>query len=416
MEYYIHWLDITSLTRFDTALCNAVLRPVFLELCEQYINNSEIYTISDYYKYIYLRKIKITNLIIFNNRQLQLFYFNLVEDNHITYLSISDCCIDNKLINLMLTKLSKLKVLKIGIFKFTNSVFDRDNDSKYELSNIYSRLFLVDEFTYYVNLQYMEDFNYHIFKVKNITFDVLDIIPLKCPHDEYLLDDCNIIDSQNLQNSQNLIPLKYAVGTNGLVINIMNNIVGDIGTSANIPLEELHIHNTNNLTYSNIIPLLKSTKLKKLSLHFCTDGANILEILQYDIPFIEIVNKRLIFDNIIDVIIALSQNIKILKIYINNDEKKINISLTTDEQTPKVVSITLWTNGWYIPSFEKLLSYCINIDELVVNTPYVFEIIKRCNAVEFLKINLKTIRINYLDWPLYFDKYISKDDIQYLLS
>jgi hypothetical protein len=444
----MYYLDIKSLTRLDTAMCNGQLRPYFLELCKEYIVASEIYTISEYYKYIYLRGIKVTNLIIFNNRQLQLFYRNILietlRDMHITYLSISDCCIDNNLINLVLTRLSKLKVLKIGIFKFTNCLFDEENNEKYELTNIYSNLCLLDNFTYCVNLEHMTDFNDHIFRVKNNTFDFLNIIPLGCPHDVYLLDDCKMIDS--LPNVADLIPLRYAIGGNGSVINIMNNVVGDIGKigdssnigkigdSSNIgkigdssigdilPLEELHIHNTHNLTYANIIPLLKRTRLKKLSLHFCAEDAsveNILEIFQYNIPFIEIVNKRLSFDNAIDAIIALGKNIKILKIYINNDSK-INITISTDDKkvisnTTWLISITTW-NTIQILSFKKLLLYCINIEELVVNTSLVFHIIKKCDMAELLKINLKKIRMNYLNWPLYFDEYITKDDINYLLS
>lgn len=416
MEYYIHYLDIQSLTRFDTGMCNGQLRPYFLELCKKYIVASEIYTISEYYKYIYLRGIKVANLIIFNNRQLQLFYRHILikalKNIHITYLSISDCCIDNNLINLVLTRLSKLKVLKIGIFKFTNCLFDQKNDLKYELTNIYSNLCLLDDFTYCVNLEHMEDFNTHIFNVKNNTFDFFNIISLNCPHDEYLLDDCQIIDS--LPNIADLIPLRYAIGGNGSVTNIMNNVFGDIGGIGKIlPLEELHIHNTHNLTYANIIPLLRRTRLKKLSLHFCAvDAISILEIFQYNIPFIEIVNKRLSFDNTIDAIIALGKNIRILKIYVNN-EKKINIAITTDDG--QIISITTW-EAIQIMSFRRLLLYCINIEELIVNTELVFDIIKKCNIVELLKIHLKKIRINYLNWPLYFDEYINKDDISYLLS
>lgn len=420
MEYYMYYLDIKSLTRLDTAMCNGQLRPYFLELCKKYIVASEIYTISEYYKYVYLRGIKIINLIIFNNRQLQLFYRHILiealKNIHISYLSISDCCIDNNLINLVLTRLPKLKVLKIGIFKFTNCLFDQENNEKYELTNIYSNLCLLDNFTYCVNLEHMADFNDHIFRVKNSTFDFLNIIPLRCPHDEYLLDDCQIIDS--LPNVADLIPLRYAIGGTGSVTNIMNNVIGDIGSigvSGDIlPLEELHIHNTHNLTYANIIPLLKRTKLKKLSLHFCAEDAsveNILEIFQYNIPFIEIVNKRLSFENAINAIIALGKNIKILKIYINNDSK-INITITTDDK--KVISNTTWL--WDTLSFKKLLLYCITIEELVVNTSLVFHIIKRCDMSELLKINLKKIRMNYLNWPLYFDEYITKDDINYLLS
>lgn len=435
MEYYMYYLDIKSLTRFDTAICNGQLRPHFLELCKEYIVASEIYTISEYYKYIYLRGIKVTNLIIFNNRQLKLFYYRHImmetlRDMHISYLSISDCCIDNNLINLVLNRLSKLKVLKIGIFKFTNCLFDQENNEKYELTNIYSNLCLLDNFTYCVNLEHMTDFNDHIFRVKNSTFDFLNIIPLRCPHDVYLLDDCKMIDS--LPNVADLIPIRYAIGGNGSVINIMNNVVGNIGDISGIgvssgvgdilPLEELHIHNTHNLTYANIIPLLKRTRLKKLSLHFCAEDAsieNILEIFQYNIPFIEIVNKRLSFDNAIDAIIALKKNIKILKIYINNDSK-INITISTDDKkvisnTTWLISITTW-NTIQILSFKKLLLYCTNIEELVVNTSLVFHIIKKCDMAELLKINLKKIRMNYLNWPLYFDEYITKDDINYLLS
>lgn len=418
MEYYIYYLDIKSLTRFDTAICNGQLRPYFLELCKKYIVTSEIYTISEYYKYIYLRGIKVANLIIFNNRQLQLFYrhimMEILKDKHITYLSISDCCIDNNLINLVLTRLSKLKVLKIGIFKFTNCLFDQENELKYELTNIYSNLCLLDEFTYCVNLEHMADFNTHIFNVVNSTFDFSNIIPLNCPHDEYLLEDCKMID--RLPNIADLIPLRYVIGGNGSITNIMNNVIGDIGNfddfSNILPLEELHIHNTHNLTYANIIPLLKKTRLKKLSLHFCAGDASVENIFQYNIPFIEIVNKRLNFDNAVDAIIALGKNIKILKIYINND-KKINITVTTDDK--QVISITTW-DTIQILSFRKLLLYCITIEELVVNTSLVFNIIKKCNMVELLKINLKKIRMNYLNWPLYFDEYFTKDDINYLLS
>ena len=159
-----------------------------------------------------------------------------------------------------------------------------------------------------------------------------------------------------------------------------------------------------------------------MSLHFCAEDAsveNILEIFQYNIPFIEIVNKRLSFDNAIDAIIALGKNIKILKIYINNDSK-INITISTDDKkvisnTTWLISITTW-NTIQILSFKKLLLYCINIEELVVNTSLVFHIIKKCDMAELLKINLKKIRMNYLNWPLYFDEYITKDDINYLLS
>jgi hypothetical protein len=428
----MYYLDIQSLTRFDTAMCNNQLRPYFLELCKKYIVASEIYTILEYHKYIYLRGIKVTNLIIFNNRQLKLFYLNVIEDIYITYLSISDCCIDNNIINLILTRLPKLKVLKIGIFKFTNCLFDQENDLKYELTNIYSNLCLLDNYTYCVNLEHMTDFNDHIFRVKNNTFDFLNIIPLECPHDEYLLDSCKIIDLL-----PDLIPLRYAIGGNGSVINIMNNVVGDIsgcvsgdisgcvsgsGSADILSLEELHIHNTHNLTYANIIPLLKRTRLKKLSLHFCAKDAsveNILDIFQYNIPFIEIVNKRLSFDDAIDAIIALGKNIKILKIYINNDNK-INITISTDDKkvisnTTWLISITTW-NTIQILSFKKLLLYCVNIEELIVNTSLVFHIIKKCNMSELLKINLKKIKINYLNWPLYFDEYINRDDINYLLS
>jgi hypothetical protein len=314
--------------------------------------------------------------------------------------------------------LSKLKVLKIGIFKFTNCLFDQKNDKKYELANIYSNLYLLDDFTYCVDLTHMEDFNTHIFNVKNNTFDLSNIISLDCPHDEYLLDDCQIIDfSLNTAlNASDVIPLRYAIGGYGSVTNIMNNVAGDIGDIDDIlPLEELHIHNTHNLSYVNIIPLLKNTRLKKLSLHFCARDAgveNILEIFQYNIPFIEIVNKKLSFDNSIDAIIALQKNIRILKIY-TNSEKKINIAITTDDG--QCISITTWETIQII-SFRRLLLYCINIEELIVNTESVFDIIKKCNIVELLKIHLKKIRINYLNWPLYFDEYINKDDISYLLS
>jgi hypothetical protein len=413
MQYYIHYLDIVSLTRFDTSLCNKKLRSFLVEECKKYIN-FEIYTTSEYYQYVYLRQIKNKNIIIFNNRQLKLFYDNLIVNANananancfIAYLSISDCCIDNNLINYILNNFSKLRVLNIGTSKFTNPMLDEKNIVKYELINIYSTLFLDDKFVYkYCHenmfLYEMSDYIY-IFNNTHFLPIYLDTIdnnsfPLKCDHGVYLIDSIQLIED-SIKSTEDLIePIKYMIPYENPIKNIMNNICGNLEISIfddsvcnTINLEELYICGTNNLKYKNIIPILRvSNKLKLLKLHIATTE-DILEILQYDISIIELINEKLKFQTVIDAIHILDK--KIVKLEINIKEiktgVKINFGFTTNDY--KTIFITFWAPRLCKIDLCKILRYCYNIDELKVNTVYIFMITRREN-IHFS--NLKKIKI-----------------------
>jgi hypothetical protein len=398
MQYYIHYLDIVSLTQFDTSLCNKKLRPYFIHDCKKYIN-FEIYTTSEYYWYIYLRQIKNKNIMIFNNRQLKLFYDACIKShihdhmhNFITYLSISDCCIDNNLINYILINFSELRVLNIGISKFTNPILDSKNVVKYELTNIYSTLFLDDKFVYKYCGSELSELSDYINTFNNTHFSPIylddiasiDAFQLECNHGEYLIEDIKVIEETDA-----LEPIKFIIPYENPITNIMNNICGDFVCDL-LNLKKLCICGTNNLKYRNIIPILRISKLKQLKIHIATTE-DILEILQYDIPIIELINEKLKFQTIIDAIIALNK--KMVKLEINIKESKtrvkINFGFTTDDG--QNIFITFWnTRPNNIVNICDILRYCCDIDELKVSTVYIFTIIRRAN-IHFNK--LKKIKI-----------------------
>lgn len=404
MQYYIHYLDIVSLTIFDTSLCNKKLRSLFIYECQKYIN-FEIYTTSEYYHYVYLRQIKNKNIMIFNNRQLKLFYDNLQMQNFITYLSISDCCIDNNLINYILTHFSNLRVLNIGNSKFTNSMLDTKNITKYELTNIYSTLFLDDKFIYryYHKNSYIDEFSDYIHTFNKIHFSPIYLdnaisagaFPVECIHDDFLIESVDLIESVKLgelgELGELVEPIKYILPFRDYYTNIMNNIYGNLFDGEHfLNLEELCICGANNLKYKNIIPILRVSKLKILKIHIATTE-DILEILQYDIPIIELVNENLKFQTIIDAIYALGK--KIVKLEINIKEiksggVKINFGFTTDQD--QNIFITFWEPRLNIVCLCKILQYCNDIDELKVSTVYIFMITRREN-IHFN--NLKKIKI-----------------------
>ena len=422
MQYYIHYLDIVSLTRFDTSLCNKKLRSYFINECKKYIN-FDTYTTSEYYQYVYLRQIKNKNIMIFNNRQLKLFYDNLQiqicecesahsysqMQNFITYLSISDCCIDNNLINYILTNFSNLRVLNIGNSKFTNSMLDTKNITKYELTNIYSTLFLDDKFIYkYHNNNentYMNEYSDYIHKFNKTHFSPIyldnaisvDAFSIECIHDEYLIESIKLIESIQLIESIKLTkliesaePIKYIIPYRDSITNIMNNICGNLFDGEHfLNLEELCICEANNLKYTNIIPILRKSKLKLLKIHIATNE-DILEILKYDIPVIELVNEKLKFYTVENAIKKLGK--KIVKLEINIKElktgMKINFGLTTDNG--QNIFITFWEPRINLVCLCRIFEYCIDIDELKVSTVYIFMIIRRQN-VRFN--NLKKIKI-----------------------
>jgi len=416
MRYYIHYLDIVSLTRFDTSLCNKKLRSFLVEECKKYIN-FEIYTTSEYYQYVYLRQIKNKNIMIFNNRQLKLFYENVFAfvnvnvnlHNFITYLSISDCCIDNHLINHILSHFSNLRVLNIGNSKFTNSMLDTKNITKYELTNIYSTLFLDDKFIYryYNNNEntYMDEYSDYIHKFNKTHFSPIyliystisvDAFSIECIHDDFLIESVELVEPTELIEPTELVePIKYIIPYRNSITNIMNNICGNLFDGKHfLNLEELCICGANNLKYKNIIPILRVSKLKLLKIHIATNE-DILEILQYNIPIIEIINENLKFQTIIDAIYILDK--KIVKLEINIKEinikeinlgVKINFGLTTDNG--QNIFITFWDHKLNTLNLCKILQYCKDIEELKVSTVYIFMIIRRG---QICFNNLKKIKI-----------------------
>jgi len=334
---YINYLDIQTFTKLDTAFCNKKLRPYFLEICQLYLTN-EIFTIIEFHKYVYLRKIQIHNLVIFNNEQCKLFIDNIdFISPQLKYLSISDCCIDNLCIQNILVKLKHLQILRIGIEKFHNPYLDIENADNYKLKNIYSNTYLDEKYEFMlVNIDY--EYNIHSPIIKMPIFKKAKYairVPFDCAHHINKHRQIQLISDTEYN------PIKYVpeIGIE-CQINIMNNIVGDLYTTFDIlSLKELYIHNTHNLKYSNIILLLARANISILSLNIDTDE-KFDSLLKFNIKYIEIINSKLTLIEILKYIQLQKNKISKIKIYyLDCSESKLNISiyLNTDNKIEFII-------------------------------------------------------------------------------
>ena len=407
MQFYVHYLDIKSLAIFDTSLCNKKLRQYFLHVCKMYtFDTIDNLLTTPLYKYIYLRQINIVNIMIFNNEQLKLFYNNIIHlginNNFINFLSMSNCYIDNRFINYILNNFHKLKILKIH-----NSIpetFDQLDEFKC----------LKPDERPAADERSTPSSNY-FYRFNNICFvplwPVIQKI-IKYEHDEYLIEDIKLLKHSEALDVQSFLPIKFINIFGQPCVNIMNNIVGDLydGELKLSFLEELYISGTNNLKYKNIILLLKMSNLKVLSIHFGTNE-DILELIQYDIPIIEIINEKLKIQTIVSAIYNSGKRIVKLEINIkeiNSNPKmiKINFGFTTD--MGQKIFITFWDSRLDIPKISSIFHYCLDIDELKTNTIYTTLIIKKEN-IQFS--HLKKIKIFMPFDREYIEELIYIDDI-----
>jgi hypothetical protein len=336
--------------------------------------------------------------------------------NFITSLSISNCCIDNNCINNILKKMSSLRVLKIGINKFDNPMLDSPNIENYELVNIYSSLYLNDQYVYKTVLDFEYDVKNHIYNFDDIAYtginNIYSIAPLEYIHDN-IIDEIKLVQFSHITIDSGIVPIKYYSELKGHITNIMNNVIGDIllaekgDSNILLPLKELYIHNTHNLKYINVIPLLMMTKLDILSLNITTTES-ISSLLEFKIPTIEIINESLTFQNIIENIISI--DIKKLELNIShnrhNNKMKINIILTSIENDiENKLIFTFWDNGINIPYFQQILNACRNIIELKINKFFTLSVIKKCGIhFNYLK-KIKILNDYALYHAIEYDEY-----------